>query len=221
MDYIIYSVEDDEDISRLINLTLTKQGYKVYSFLDGKSLYKGLEKEKPNMILLDMMLPDISGTNILKNLRSQREYDEVEILIVSANTLLMDKVDGLDLGADDYIEKPFDILELMSRVNAKVRRYKSNRHIHIREYSLDLDKQSFYKDDKQIFLTNREFDILSLLFKHKNEVVTRDEILNKIWDTDAFIETRTVDMHIKSIRKKTNDIELIKTVHGKGYIVNS
>ncbi len=220
MDYIIYSVEDDEDISRLIKIALTKQGYKVFSFNNGASFFEALKDIKPNMILLDMMLPDMNGTNILKNLRSLKEYDDVEILIVSANTLLMDKVDGLDLGADDYIEKPFDILELMSRVNAKVRRFKASRQIKIDDITLDLDRKICIKDDEEISLTSKEFDILSILFNNKDVVISREEIINKIWNVDVAIETRTVDMHVKSIRQKLGT-NIIKTVHGKGYIVNS
>ena len=220
MNYLVYSVEDDKDISRLINIALSKQGYSVKSFYDGKSFYEALKESIPNMILLDMMLPDISGTDILKDLRSKKEFDDVEILIVSANTLLIDKVDGLDLGADDYIEKPFDILELMSRVNAKVRRYKVSRQIKIDDIILDIDRKLCIKDNEEITLTSKEFEILSILFENKDIVISRDEIINKIWNIEIAIETRTVDMHIKSLRQKLGN-NIIKTVHGKGYIVNS
>ena len=123
MSYLIYSIEDDKDISHLINVALSKQGYVVKSFYNGKDFYDALALETPQLILLDMMLPDTSGTEILKNIRSKAIYDDVDIIIISAKRMVMDKVDGLDLGADDYIEKPFDILELMSRVNVKYRRY--------------------------------------------------------------------------------------------------
>ena len=111
MDYLIYSIEDDKDISHIINVVLSKQGYIVKSFYNGRDFYNALKEEAPQMILLDMMLPDTTGQEILKNIRSKAIYDDVEIIIISAKRMLMDKVDGLDLGADDYIEKPFDVLE--------------------------------------------------------------------------------------------------------------
>jgi len=222
MEYLIYSVEDDKDISHLINVTLSKQGYKVVSLYDGISFFKELEKVIPNMILLDIMLPNISGIEILKKLRSNREYDDIEIIIISAKSFIMDKVDGFDLGADDYIEKPFNILELISRVNAKTRRLKKNKVITINDITLNLDKHTCNKNNIEIALTNKEFDILTLFFNSNGNVLTRDEILNKIWGIDEMIETRTVDMHIKSLRKKLEDkdYKLISTIHGIGYKIN-
>lgn len=222
MKYLIYSVEDDKDISNLINLTLTKQGYEVKSFYDGKTFFEELNKRCPNMILLDIMLPNISGIDILKKLRSDPTYDQVDIIIISAKNMIMDKVLGLDFGADDYIEKPFNILELISRVNAKVRRYQTNRIITIQDVTLDLNKHLCIKNDEEIPLTVKEFDILSLLFNAKGSVLTREDILNQIWGVDAIYETRTVDMHIKSLRQKLNDKnnQLIQTVHGLGYKIN-
>lgn len=218
MEYIIYSVEDDADIGHLINVALTKQGYKVVSFLDGESFFNALEKDKPNMVLLDMMLPGISGAEILKRLRSNHRYDDIDIIIISANNLLMDKVDGLDLGADDYIEKPFNVLELMSRVNAKVRRFKRNRIMMIKGITLDLDKHICLKDSGSVNLTTREFEILSLLFANKGKPLSREMMLDSLWGSDAIYETRTIDMHINALRKKIGD-DVILTVHGVGYKV--
>ena len=218
MKYLIYSIEDDIDIANIINLTLTKQGYTVESFYDGESFFKRFKEEKPNMILLDMMLPGISGEDILKKIRSDRSNDFIEIIIISANNMIVDKVGGLDLGADDYIEKPFNILELMSRVNAKVRRYQKNRTITVGDITLDLDSLSCHKGDKYVELTNREFEILSLLFESSGKVVPRDKILSKIWDVETYVESRTVDMHIRSLRKKIDpEGKVIKTVYGVGY----
>ena len=121
--YLIYSIEDDEDISYIIKATLEKQGYKVKSFPDGESFLDAFKIEKPNFILLDMMLPKIQGKDLLRYLRNDPNNDDIQIIIVSANKLTIDKIDGLDLGADDYIAKPFDLLELISRVNAKARRF--------------------------------------------------------------------------------------------------
>lgn len=221
MDYLIYSVEDDHDIAHIINVALTKQGYQIQTFYDGMSFLTTLASKKPNMILLDMMLPDISGSEIIKRIRANNYYDDVEIIIVSANRMVMDKVDGLDLGADDYIEKPFNILELMSRINAKVRRFQKNRIIKIKDYSLDLDRLVVMKNEEIISLTSKEFDILSLLFLNKDKVLSRDEIFMKIWGQAAF-ESRTIDMHIKSLRKKLKDEngDFIQTIYGIGYKLN-
>lgn len=221
MDYLIYSVEDDHDIAHIINVALTKQGYQIQTFYDGMSFLTTLASKKPNMILLDMMLPDISGSEIIKRIRANNYYDDVEIIIVSANRMVMDKVDGLDLGADDYIEKPFNILELMSRINAKVRRFQKNRIIKIKDYSLDLDRLVIMKNEEIIPLTSKEFEILSLLFLNKDKVLSRDEIFMKIWGQAAF-ESRTIDMHIKSLRKKLKDEkgDFIQTIYGIGYKLN-
>lgn len=221
MEYLIYSIEDDEDIRRLIKIALSKSNFIVKSFPDGESFFSELEKEKPNMILLDMMLPGISGSEILKELRSKRKYDDIEIIIVSSNNMLIDKIDGFDLGADDYIEKPFDVMELISRVNAKFRRFKKNRVITIGNISINLENYVCLKDDQEVILTLKEFEILALLFKNKGNVVSRDDILNEIWGVDQFFETRTIDVHIKSLRKKLEDEDskLIHTIHGIGYKV--
>ncbi len=222
MKYLIYSIEDDVDIANIINLTLTKQGYDVETFYDGESFFKRFKEQKPNMILLDMMLPGVSGEDILRRIRSDQTNDVIEIIIISANTMIVDKVGGLDLGADDYIEKPFNILELMSRVNAKVRRYQKNRIIKVADVQIDLDSLSCYKNGKYVELTNREFEILPLLFENKGKVVPRDKILSKIWDIDTFVESRTVDMHIRSLRKKIDpQNKIIKTVYGVGYKVGN
>lgn len=218
MNVLIYSVEDDKDIALIINKTLTHQGYEVKSFYDGESFFKEFELRKPNIILLDMMLPDMSGTDILKKIRSVDIYKDIQILIVSAKNMLLDKVDALDLGADDYIEKPFDILELMSRVNAKVRRISNNKTIEYAGIKLDLEKRICIIDGNDITLRGKEFDILTLLVKAGGNIVTRETMFSYIWNTDVAVESRTLDMHIKSLRSKLLDKgDLIKTVYGVGY----
>jgi len=216
MEYLIYSVEDDKDISKIINRTLTKQGYNVESFYDGKSFLEELKNKKPDMILLDMMLPDLSGSELLKIIRSNSAYDNIQIIIISANSLVTDKIDGLDMGADDYLAKPFDLLELVARVNARFRQYKKNNIYTVKEYTLDTDSFECRKGNEVINLTVKEFQILELLLKERGKTVTRDEILNVIWG-ESDIETRAIDMHIKAIRKKLDDDSLIETVYGRGY----
>lgn len=218
MNYIIYSVEDDKNIAHLLKVALSKQGYIVESFNDGESFIERFKEQKPNLILLDMMLPNIQGGEILKAIRDNEENDDIQIIIVSANRMVMDKVDGLDLGADDYIEKPFDILELMSRVNSKARRFFKKQRIIRGNLILDIKKHEFYKDDVLIELTNKEFEIIELLMKKNGEVVSREELFNRIWGNDV-LESRTIDMHIKALRQKINDTDgsIIKSVYGIGY----
>lgn len=220
MDFLIYSIEDDKDIALIINKTLSKQGYDIKSFYDAKTFFQAFEQTKPNMILLDMMLPDMSGQEILKKIRANSLYDDIEIIIISANHMIMDKVDGFDLGADDYIEKPFDLLELMSRVQAKARRHKKNK-ITIGNFTIDFEKRACTINDEEIQLTTKEYEILALLCKNRGKVISRDDIFEQIWNTDQILESRTVDMHIKSIRAKLKENkDLIKTIYSVGYKIN-
>lgn len=218
MSSVIYSVEDDKDIAKIINKTLSKQGYDVVSFYDGKSFIKAFDENKPDMVLLDMMLPDLSGAHLLQYIRKDSANDHIPVIIISANSLVTDKVDGLDMGADDYIAKPFDLLELMSRVNALFRRFKKSSSFEYGKLVLNSESHICKYDGKTISLTIKEFDILALLLKNKGKVVSRDEILSSIWGNEE-LETRTIDMHIKSLRKKINDEGIIETIYGLGYKV--
>ncbi|MDD6249585.1 MAG: response regulator transcription factor [Bacillales bacterium] len=218
MSSVIYSVEDDKDIAKIINKTLSKQGYDVVSFYDGTSFIKAFDENKPDMVLLDMMLPDLSGAHLLQYIRKDSANDHIPVVIISANSLVTDKVDGLDMGADDYIAKPFDLLELMSRVNALFRRFKKSSSFEYGKLVLNCESHICKYDGKTISLTIKEFDILALLLKNKGKVVSRDEILSSIWGNEE-LETRTIDMHIKSLRKKINDEGIIETIYGLGYKV--
>lgn len=215
-DYLICSIEDDKDIAHIINLSLTKQGYKVETFFDGESFLEFFKNKKPQMILLDMMLPGIQGKEILTEIRSDHKNDDIEIIIISANRLTIDKVDGLDLGADDYIEKPFDVMELLSRVNSKFRRYEKKRVIETKHLKIDLDAHEVYKDNKKIQLTNCELEILEILANNEGKIVSRKDL----GETDP--NSRALDMHIKAIRKKINDDnqEIIESIYGVGYKIN-
>lgn len=220
MGSIIYSVEDDLDIARIINKTLTKQGYQVFSFPDGKSFIEAFNKQKPDLVLLDLMLPDMNGNDIIKFIRNDIENNEVEIIIISAKRMLMDKVEGLDLGADDYLEKPFDLLELMSRVNARLRRHQNKNILIYNNLKVDLQKHLVFLDNKEIICTNKEFDILTYLLQRKGQAVSRDDLLTFLWgDNNSDYESRTIDVHIKSLRAKLNDNDgsIIQTIYGIGY----
>jgi two-component system alkaline phosphatase synthesis response regulator PhoP len=217
--YLIYSVEDDQDIGHIINATLSKQGYEVITFPDGESFLDAFALRKPKMILLDLMLPGIQGKDLLKEIRSKKANDDIQVLIISAKNLPIDKVGGLDLGADDYIEKPFDLLELMSRVNAHARRNRCLDAIEVGDLRLDLSADSLTKKDENIELTPSEFKIIVLLFKNAGKVVTRQQIAEELYGDSAKEDSRTIDMHIKSIRAKIGDKDqnLILSVYGSGY----
>lgn len=221
--YLIYSVEDDVEIAHVINLTLTKQGYNIESFYDGESFLTAFSQQKPDMILLDMMLPGIQGKDLLKYIRKDAANDSIQIIIISANRLVVDKVDGLDLGADDYIEKPFDLLELMSRVSARSRRAnKPISTIVIGSYTLDLDSHSLKKNGQIIELTSSEFKIANLLFENRGKVITRKKISYTLCGDERMVKTKTIDMHIKSLRKKLgdSDYKFIVSLYGSGYLIN-
>lgn len=221
MSYLIYSVEDDTNISNIIRLTLQMKGYEVSTFNDGKSFFDALEKKLPDLVLLDIMLPDMSGLDILKILKSSSKYSDVRIIILSAKSMIVDKVEGLDLGADDYIAKPFDILELVSRVNAQKRRQAKDNVITVGDLVIDHKKRECKFQNTVVNLTKKEFDILLYLIEKQNEVVSRDELIQVIWGNDFQYETRTIDMHIKSLRKKLPvDGEFIKTIYGVGYMLS-
>ena len=219
MKKLIYSIEDDKDIAYIIRIALENSGYEVKSFYDGESFINEFNNKKPDLILLDMMLPKIQGQDLLKIIRSDNTNNYIDIIIISANKLISDKVDGLNLGADDYIEKPFDILELISRVNARFRKNK-NVIYNIDGFIINEDKRIITKDNKEYKLTNSEFDILLILLKEKGNIVSRDTLITTLWGNNANYESRTIDMHIKNIRKKLDDQNIIITVHGVGYRIN-
>ncbi len=216
--YLIYSLEDDVNISHLIELALSGQGYNVVPFLDFASFSNAFKKKKPNMILLDLMLPTITGEEILKSIRSNPYNDDIEIIIISAKNLPINKIDGLNLGADDYIAKPFDILELISRVNARSRRLLKRSIYHIRDLTFDKSAMSVKRGNEEIHLTKGESVVIFELLSHLGEIVPRETLFTALWGNDGNFETRTLDMHIKQLRKKLGkDADLIETSYGAGY----
>lgn len=218
-EYLIYSVEDDKEISDLINIALTKSGFNVKSFETGELFLDEFNKTKPNLVLLDLMLPHIQGDEVLKEIR--KFSSSIPVIIISAKSLIEDKVNGLNNGADDYIVKPFNIKELISRVNVNYRKYLENKFIiKINHYSLDGKNESLYNFDEKVDLTKNEYKIIEYLFKNRGKVVSRDELFKVIWkkeDKNNF--SRTIDMHIKSIREKINDNDknFIVSIYGNGY----
>ncbi len=220
--FLIYSIEDDHEISDLIRLALEKSGFEVRCFDDGEDFLKKFEIKKPNLILLDLMLPGIQGNEILKEVRKDTKNDKIPIIILSAKSLLEDRIIGLNNGADDYVIKPFNIKELISRINVHYRKFLKDQFIiKDREYTLDYKNEVFYKYDEKINLTSNEYKIIKYLLLKQGNIVSRDELYNEIWGTNNKNNSRSVDMHIKSIRSKIGDENknFIKSIYGGGYII--
>lgn len=218
---MIYCVEDDINIRELIIYTLNHTGFKAKGFANSKEFFKEVNIFKPDLVLLDIMLPDENGNDILKKLRSNNDTVKIPVIMLTAKTNEYDKVVALDQGADDYVTKPFGMMELISRIKAVLRR--SNDKIKqdvltYKELSVDLNSHEVYLNDTLVELTVKEFELLSNLMKSRNIVLTRDVLLEKIWGYSFDGETRTVDVHIRSLRKKLGSYShYIETVHGLGY----
>lgn len=215
---MIYFVEDDHEIGYVIEKTIEHIGYKGIKFSLGKDFMEAYRNQKPNMVLLDIMLPDMSGLDLLKWIR--KDDQKIPIMMISALQSEMDKVIALDLGADDYMTKPFGVLELTSRIQSKMRRFQDEHVITFKSIILDSNKHTCMIHKEPCFLTNKEFDILTLLLSKINQVVSKETIFEVVWDTDFIGESRALDMHIASLRKKLKDtnsgVEIL-TIRGIGY----
>lgn len=219
---IIYCVEDDENIRELMVYALNNNKFQAKGFESWSELSKELEKQIPDLLLLDIMLPGHDGYKILDTLRSDFRTKDVPIIMVSAKTNEYDKVKGLDMGADDYISKPFGVMELISRINAVLRR--SNRHesneniLTIGNLILDVDKRIVTVDQKEVNLTFKEFELLHYLLQNKDVVLSRDKLMLEVWGTDFEGESRTVDVHIRTLRLKLGEAgKYIQTIRNVGY----
>lgn len=211
----IVIIEDEEDIRKLIEYSLNTQGFSTDSFESGMEFFK--KDMVPDIILLDIMLPGMSGKEILKKIRADAKYKDTLVIMLTAKSAEMDIVSALESGADDYITKPFGVMELISRVKAHVRRMnKEVDSLTVRSIKIDLKRRTVKKDDQDIALTYKEFELLKFLAENASIVLTREKIIENIWGFDYIGETRTVDMHIASLRQKIGD-EYIKTIRGVGY----
>lgn len=222
----IYVVEDDKNIREIQTFALTNTGYDVEGFECAKDFYNKLEIKLPDLVLLDVMLPDEDGLEVVKKLRARADTKTTPILMVTAKSTELDKVKGLDLGADDYMTKPFGIMELISRVKALLRRSmpRENREkiLRLGEVLLDREKRVVYVNDEICELTYKEYELLKLLMSNTGIVTTREVILDRVWGTDFEGESRTLDMHIKTLRQKLKDAgSMIKTVRNVGYIMSA
>lgn len=220
---MIYSVEDDVAIRELICYTLSNQGYESVGFEDGKSFYDAMENEIPQLILLDIMLPKEDGISILKNIKSNALTKDIAVIMLSAKDSEIDKVTSLDLGADDYISKPFGMMELLSRIKAVLRRKNGNietKEIILNDIKIDVKNYKVYVLDEEVSLTLKEFNLLKYMLSNVNIVLTREQILEKLWGYDESVESRTLDSHVKSLRQKLGVRgEIIETVRGVGYVI--
>lgn len=217
---IIYCVEDDDSVREMELYTLRSTGFEAEGFANGDVFLQAIEQKKPNLVLLDIMLPGEDGISILKKIKSKPETMDLPVIMATAKGLEYDKVQGLDLGADDYLVKPFGMMEMVSRIKAVLRRCPSAKAnaVTFGSILLDPDSHQVTVDNKSVTLTLKEFDLLSVLMAHPGKVFTRDNLLSSVWGMDYFGETRTVDMHIKTLRQKLGDYGFyIKTVRGVGY----
>ncbi|MCP1101949.1 winged helix-turn-helix domain-containing protein [Aequitasia blattaphilus] len=222
---MIYCVEDDDNIRELVVYTLESTGFQGKGFGEGASFYDGIKKEKPDLILLDIMLPKEDGLSILKKLKSNRDTKNIPVIMLTAKSTEYDKVLGLDLGADDYIAKPFGMMELVSRVKAVLRRgapvEKSSETLVFDTLVMNQKKHEVKSEGESIPLTFKEYELLKRLMTHPNQVLTRDQLLEEIWGYDFDGETRTVDVHVRTLRQKLGkNADKIETVRGVGYRIS-
>ena len=223
----ILIIDDEENIVELLQFNLETSDYIVDYSYDGFDGFLKAKENKPDLILLDWMLPNISGIDMLKKIRNDKSLSDIPVIMLTAKNMESDKIEGLELGADDYITKPFSIKELLARVSSVLRRYNINKEnvenvLTVGSLNVNLLKHEVFKGNEKIDLTLKEFELLKLLLENKGKVLSRNYLLDKIWGYDYYGETRTVDVHIRYLRKKIeNDGEkYIETIRGIGYKIS-
>ena len=218
---MIFYVEDDESIRELVIYTLKTTGFEARGFENGKEFFAALSDETPELILLDIMLPDEDGLKILKKVRAMDSCRYVPVIMLTARGTEYDKVIGLDSGADDYITKPFGMMELVSRIRAVMRRFDrgaASQELSCGRVHMDIARHRVTVDGNPVTLAKKEFDLLKYLMENQGIVLTRDKMLETIWGYDFDGETRTVDVHVRTLRQKLGEGgSLIETVRGVGY----
>ncbi len=217
----IYVVEDDKNIREIESFALKNSGYTIFDFECARDFYKKLSERKPDLILLDIMLPDEDGLEMVRKLRFMSETKKIPIILVTAKDSEIDKVKGLDIGADDYMTKPFGIMELISRVKALLRRSQAaekERRLQVGELVLDEERHSVSVGEVPCELTYKEYELLKFFMLNEGIVLRRDVLMDRVWGTDFEGESRTLDMHVKTLRQKLKEAgSLIKTVRNVGY----
>ena len=226
----ILIIDDEENIAELIKFNLELNGYQTECAYDGKTGISRIKTWKPDLVLLDIMLPEVDGITILQILRSEDEFKETPVIMMTAKSQDSDKFIGFESGADDYVTKPFIVKELVYRVKAVLKRSASRASsqqtedevIAINDLILDFHNYQILKNQKKLELTLKEYELIKYLAENSNRVLTRDDILDKVWGYDFFGESRTLDVHIRNLRKKIGDDNqgIIETVRGVGYKFN-
>lgn len=219
---LIYIIEDDDNIREIEEYALKNAGYEVSGFSRAAGFFDELEKILPDLIILDVMLPDENGIDIVKQLRSSSITVNIPVIMVTAKTSELDLVKGLENGADDYIKKPFSVMELISRVKALLRRTMEDdvRKLTLDELVIDKDRHEVTVDGRVVELTFKEYELLYYLTINKGIVLNRDQIMERIWGIDYEGESRTLDMHIKTLRQKLEAFgSRIRTVRNVGYVI--
>ena len=218
---MILCVEDDASIRDIEVYTLNSTGFEAKGVADGDAFRAALREQKPELVLLDVMLPGEDGVSLLRFLKSSPETAEIPVIMATAKGMEYDKILSLDLGADDYLVKPFGMMEMVSRIKAILRRYKPAQVQHVRKAGglvINLDEYTVTADGERVTLTLKEFELLKLFLSHPGIAFTRDQLFNEIWGIDYMGETRTVDVHIRTLRQKLGAYgSLIETVRGVGY----
>ena len=218
----IYIVEDDENIQEIETVSLSSAGHEVLTFDHAAAFYQELEKKLPELIILDVMLPDENGNEILKKLRTRVETKNIPVIMVTAKTSEIDLVRGIESGADDYLRKPFSVMELIARVKALLRRTTTSMDemLVFQEIEINNIRHSCSVNGQEISLTYKEHELLKYLIVNKTSVLSREQIMSNVWGTDYAGESRTVDMHIKTLRQKLGKAgDYIKTVRNVGYVI--
>ncbi|EHI98383.1 two component transcriptional regulator, winged helix family [Clostridium sp. DL-VIII] len=226
----ILIVDDEEHIVELIRFNLLNAGYEVFTANDGIEAVKIAKAEKPNLLLLDLMLPGIDGFDVCKEIKRDNEMKKTSIIMLTAKGEELDKILGLELGADDYITKPFSVRELLARVKAVLRRTNTFNEIEENDVydsqnlRVDFERHEVYVNEKKVDLTLKEFELLQILIKNRGKILKRETLLDKIWGYEYIGETRTVDVHIRYLRKKIEEDDknprFIETIRGVGYRFN-
>lgn len=223
---LIYIVEDDANICEIESIALSNSGHISEAFENARSFYDKMSVNKPDLIILDIMLPDEDGLEILRKIRAKSDTRRIPVILISAKSTEIDKVKGLEMGADDYLTKPFGVMELIARVKALLRRTEEERkitgkekYIHMGDIFIDDVRRVVYISEEKCELTYKEYELLKLLILNEGIVLTRDIIMDKVWGIEFESESRTVDMHIKTLRQKLGEAgNMIKTVRNVGYV---
>lgn len=227
MEKTILVVDDEVHIQELIKFNLSKNGFQVITADNGIDALRIVEDEKPDLILLDLMIPGIDGLEVCKKIRRNSSIESIPIIMITAKGEELDKILGLELGADDYITKPFSVRELVARVKAMLRRTSLKQEeskMRFGNISIDFQKHEVFRNNARVELTLKEFELLEILIKNKGKVMTRDFLLDKIWGYEYVGETRTVDVHVRHLRQKIEEDDknpiYIQTIRGIGYKFN-